>query len=269
MIGKFRGIAAAVRNTMISRRLHSSREAAKRVLQANGPLWTTLADYLAKSTSTGGEYTDYLALYQHVRTHKPREILECGTGVSTVVLAHALMENEREFGIVGRIASMEDKKQWLDVAQELLPPHLTRYVDLVFSPRVEDGWYIYRGVRYDSVPDRPYDFVFVDGPDFDSLSDGQLTFDFDLIRVVEKADNPVYAIVDDRLSTSYVYQKVFGVSNVRYSTRHRLSFIGPITGKDLLGMERQKPCFIRNFRFFGATKLEIEMQPRTKAGVGA
>ena len=73
---------------------------------------------------------------------------------------------------------MEDKEQWYRMAQDLLPAALSPYVDLVLSPRVEDGWYMFRGVRYEAVPDRPYDFVFVDGPDFDAPSDGTLTFDF-------------------------------------------------------------------------------------------
>lgn len=29
---------------------------------------------------------------------KPAEVLECGTGVSTLIIAHALMENEIESG---------------------------------------------------------------------------------------------------------------------------------------------------------------------------
>ena len=266
MIGKIRAAIATARGALITRRLHANREAARRTLEDNAPLWRTLRDYLAKTTSTGGEYSDYLALYRHVRSHRPREILECGTGVSTVVLAHALLENERDHGIRGRIASMEDKEQWYRMAQDLLPAALSPYVDLVLSPRVEDGWYMFRGVRYEAVPDRPYDFVFVDGPDFDAPSDGTLTFDFDLIRVVEKADQPVHAIIDDRLSTSFVFQKVFGPDKTRYSTRDRLCFVGPVTRRDLLGMDAQKPCFIHSFRYFGNTVLKMRMQPRKKAG---
>ena len=261
MINKIDNVIRAARGRFITKRLHATRAAAERRLKSNEALWKTLQDYLARSNSTGGEYSDYMALYDHVRTHKPREILECGTGVSTIIMAFALMENEREFGIKGRIASMEDKEKWYRVAEDLLPPEMAPYVDLVLSPRVEDGWYIFRGIRYESVPDRKYDFVFVDGPDFDSLTDGKLTFDFDLIRVVEKADHPVHAIVDDRLSTSFVYQKVFGPDKARYRTTHRLCFVGPVTRHDLRGMESQKACFIHSFRYFGDSELDFRMQP--------
>lgn len=269
MIGKIRGVTTSIRSAFLNRRLKASRQAARRELEANQPLWQMLSDYLARSTSTGGEYCDYLALYRHVRDHRPREILECGTGVSTIVLAHALMENERDHGIRGRVTSMEDKPEWLQVAQQLLPVPLAPYVDLVLSPRVEDAWYLFRGVRYETLPDRRYEFVFVDGPDFDAPSDGTLTFDFDLIRVVERADHPVHAIIDDRLSTSFVCQKVFGLDKARYSTRHRLCFVGPVTRHDLRGMDAQKPCFIHGFRYFGNTELDIRLQPRKSVGDAA
>ncbi|MEK9643944.1 MAG: hypothetical protein VW547_00230 [Alphaproteobacteria bacterium] len=268
MQDKLRAAVTNIRSRFINRRLSANREAARRALEANQPLWKTLNEYLAKTTSTGGEYSDYLALYSHVRKHRPREILECGTGVSTVILAHALMENERDGGPCGRITSMEDLEQWYVIAQQLLPEHLAPYVDLVLSPRIEDGWYMFRGVRYETVPDRRYDFVFVDGPDFDAPSDGMLTFDFDLIRVVEKADQPVHAIIDDRLSTTFVCQQVFGPDKARYSTQHRLCFVGPVTRHDLLGMDTQKRCFIHSFRYFGNTELKMRMQPRKVAGRG-
>lgn len=71
---------------------------ARRKLQRNQELWGVLQEYLQKSKSTGCGYIDYACLYEIVRVMKPVEILECGTGVSTLVIAHALMENEIETG---------------------------------------------------------------------------------------------------------------------------------------------------------------------------
>lgn len=261
MINRFKNFIGQLRGNAISRRLHKNREQARLKLEAHPVLWQTLTEYLAKTSSTGGEYSDYLALYDHVRKYRPNEILECGTGVSTIIMATALSENEKEDGIRGRITSMEDKEKWLKVAEELLPANLAPYVDLVLSPLVEDGWYFFRGVRYSELPDRKYEFVFVDGPDFVSLTDEKLTFDFDLIRVVEKSDHDVYAIVDDRLSTSFVYQKVFGTEKARYLSSHRLCFIGPVSRKDLRGMEAQKPCFIQSLRYFGKSNLSLDFKP--------
>ena len=71
---------------------------ARRKLQRNEELWGVLQEYLLKTNSTGCGYIDYACLYEAVRATKPVEILECGTGVSTLVIAHALMENEKETG---------------------------------------------------------------------------------------------------------------------------------------------------------------------------
>lgn len=69
---------------------------AKRMLQRNDELWNALQAYLQETKSTGCGYIDYACLYQTVRSTKPVEVLECGTGVSTLVIALALMENETE-----------------------------------------------------------------------------------------------------------------------------------------------------------------------------
>ena len=130
------------------------RKARSRICSNRG-LWSVLSAYTAQTKSTGCQFSDYEVLYNYVRRVKPREILECGTGTSTVVLAYALKENEMADGIVGRITSMEECQNWFDSANRLMPDELRKYVDLRLSPTVEDGYTIYRGIRYRNVPDRP------------------------------------------------------------------------------------------------------------------
>ena len=154
------------------------RKARKRIMSNKG-LYTMLQTYMAQTKSSGCQYKDYDVLYRYVRKWKPQEILECGTGTSTVVLAYALMENEKEDGKVGRVTSMEGVQGWFDMAQDLMPDILRKYVDIRLSPTVEDGYMFYRGMRYKEVPDRQYDFVFTDGPSTTAPSDGTRTFDFD------------------------------------------------------------------------------------------
>lgn len=78
----------------------------QRKLRKNAELWVALHEYLRKSESTGCGFIDYACLYETIRATMPVEILECGTGVSTLVIAHALMENEKETGVAGRVTSM-------------------------------------------------------------------------------------------------------------------------------------------------------------------
>lgn len=154
---------------------------------------------------------------------------------------------------------MEEIEKWYEMAAELMPENLKDYVDLVLSPRVEDCYSIFRGVRYKDVPDRPYDFVFVDGPNFEAPSDGHKTFDIDLIDVVKKSSKPVYAIVDNRLATCFVFQKVFGLEKAKYPAHTRLGFIGPCTKDDLKVVE-SKQCFSESLRVFGNSELDLKMR---------
>jgi len=126
----------------------------ERLLRKNSELWTTLSAYLEKTKSTGCGYIDYAFLYKMIRSTKPVEILECGTGVSTLVIAHALMENERETGRGGRVTSMDEHNVWLDMSRNLLPSEYKKFVDFKVSATVEDRYSIFRGVRYENIPSR-------------------------------------------------------------------------------------------------------------------
>lgn len=213
------------------RRVAQARSKAE--LVGNRELWRELENYLSKTRSTGCSYIDYASLYQLVRRDRPREVLECGTGVSTLIIAHALMENERDYGISGRVTSLEEHKEWLELAQDLLPLQFVKYVDLQQSKTVDDSYSFFRGVRYESLPPRNYDFVFVDGPSYRSPSDGSATFDFDFLHVLRTAETPVSCLIDKRLSTVFVLQQLLGESKVRYSAVKGLGYVEPCTKEDL------------------------------------
>lgn len=244
------------------RRLFESR--ARRRLAAAPGLWPLLEAYRAETRSTGCQFVDYDALYRHVRRHRPREILECGTGVSTLVLAAALDENAGEGGAPGRVTSMEEDPGWFDMANRLLPERLRKYTDIRLSPTVEDGYALFRGMRYRDVPERPFEFVFVDGPGTRAHSDGTRTFDFDFLHVVRRSDTPVGGIVDGRLTTCYALQKVFGPDRVRFDVFRNLAVIAPCTRRDLRVITRSSPpALARSKRLLAPTRFRLEMEPRS------
>ncbi len=227
---------------------------AKKMLQKNHSLWRTLDDYTKRSDSTGCAYSDYAVLYNHIRKTKPQEVLECGTGVSTIIMAYAMMENEREGNSRGRITSMEESEKWHRLAQELLPEELKPYVEIVLSSPEEDYHAFFRGTRYAHIPDRQYEFVFIDGPYSRSPKDGTPTFDFDFIRVVARSKGSVCGIIDMRHSTCYVLQEVFGPKKFKYDYVRNLGFIGPVRKEDIrdagtiAGVPVARP--FRLYRFF-------------------
>lgn len=227
-------------------------------IRKNAQLFNTLTKYLKISDSTGCSFSDLWILYSYVKKFKPIEILECGTGVSTIVMAHALMENEKQGNRKGRITSMEDQERWHEHARVIMPDQLKPYIDLIHSEKVEYCYAIFRGIGYKKVPERPYEFVFIDGPETTTPSDEMTSFDFDYINVVIKSNNPVYAIIDKRIGTSYVFQKIFGVDKVKYDPKRDLCFVGPCTNKDIRTRVSTN-SFVHSLRFVGKTKLNLHM----------
>ena len=246
-----------VRNRVLIERRRLLNFFAERKIRKNKLLWENLQEYLKKTRSTGCGFIDYWYLYQYVRKNKPSNILECGTGVTTLIMATALLELEAEGYEVGKITSMDSNKEYLDMSEGLLPEPLKKYVDFQLSDLVEDFFSVYRGVRYKNIPDRDYDFVFVDGPDYKSSIDGTLSFDFDFIYLLRNATHPMAGLVDKRVSTCYVLQQVLGADNVKYDPVAHLGIIKPCTKKDLIAIDIETPSltFSNSFKAVSQTKL--------------
>lgn len=243
---------------LVRRRIEN---AALKRLQANEGLWSLLEDYLAKTESKGCHYTDYDVLYRYIREARPREILECGTGTSTLVVAYALLENARD-GVEGRVTSMEEREFWFEMAERLLPDELRDYTDLRLSPKVEEGYTIFRGMRYAELPERRYDFVFTDGPGTLALSDGTRSFDFDYLHVVRRSEHPVFGIVDGRLTTCYILQKVFGPEKFRFDVFRNLGYVGPCSRHDMRTIERSSSSALAHSRrLLRPTRFRLVMEP--------
>jgi hypothetical protein len=173
-------------------------------------------------------------------------------------MAYALSENEKE-GFSGKITAMEEMQEYLDMSIELLPDFLRKYVEYHLSPRVDDTYEIYRGVRYRDVPQADYDFIFVDGPHHRSLLDDDFCFDFDFIHILRNSKVPISGIVDYRLSSSYVLQKLLGTEKVEFNMLKELAFIKPVVASDLKKMTLKKNTndMLSSSSLFGNTKIEL------------
>lgn len=199
------------------------------ILSGNPQLWADLTDYLSKTKSTGCSYSDLAELYLHIRSTKPANVLELGTGVSTVVIGHALKANAS-----GIVQSMEESERWYIDAKAFLPAHLSGNVVLHYSPAVEKSYGFFKGAGYKDIPKLPYDFMFVDGPSFQADPNGDdYTFNFDLIEVLQNAERPMTAFIDTRHSTCWVYQQLLG-DKFRYDYIRKLGVLLPSTKHDLL-----------------------------------
>ena len=254
-----RGLApiTRLRASIVNRQVAARNRRAEAALERIPHVKNALREYGRKSEVTGASMSDYLTLYQEVRARNPRETLELGTGVSTVVLAHAVLDNAAEGGALARITSMEEDAEWTAKAKEYLPADVAHAVDIVHSPKVDGVYKIFRGVQYETIPRRAYDFVFSDGPQRTSPVTGDNLFDLDLIQIVRQSETPVNAVVDDHFLTFYVLQKVFGTKLARYSASHRLMFVGPVTKQDVRHFKKEN--FIPDLRILGHTELKLRM----------
>lgn len=230
---------------------------AKIYLMRRTNLWDELTLYTDKTGSTGCNMTDYYILYKRIRRLKPIEVLECGTGVSTLVIAHALMDNEKETGKKGRVTSMEEVAEWADMAEKLLPDIYRSYVDILVSRTVEDYFSMFRGIRYRDVPQKNFDFVFIDGPKYVSPHDNHPSFDFDYLHVLQNSKVPVAGLIDQRVSTVFVLQQILGKDKVRYSPVLGLGYIDSCTKENLgeLSKSLSSSNFVPSFRMWGRTRL--------------
>jgi hypothetical protein len=118
---------------------------------------------------------DLVRLHKLVRERKCFTILEFGVGYSTVIMADALRQNERDWNNLAsrpeirnrhmfRIFSVDTSKKWIDVAQGRIPDGLSEYITLHHSD-AEIGTFEGRLCHfYTHLPDVIADFIYLDGP---------------------------------------------------------------------------------------------------------
>lgn len=164
-----------------------------------------------KSPSTGCSYSDYWLLYSHITRNKPHEVLELGSGISTVILAIAAKETGST-----RITSMEESEHYFAETKKIIPDHLLQFVDLQYSKSVEYRYGPFCGVAYAEIPHREFDLVFVDGPQYDA----ETSFDADVIELARRQDKPFTYIVDSRTGSCWIYHAIFS-TGIKFSYLQR------------------------------------------------
>lgn len=121
-----------------------------------------------------------LALAQHTIRNRPKTILECSSGTSTVVLARCVQMNGE-----GHVFSLESDKYFAEKTRENLSIHgLSDFATVIDAPlvpfRINDqsyNWYSLDSLNVDSV-----DLLVIDGPPVAEVEDarypaGPLLFD--------------------------------------------------------------------------------------------
>jgi len=176
----------------------------------------TIKSYQQKTKSTG---TKYPTLYQAVKTIKelkPKYILESGTGTSTIVLAETILHIQKTNPAYKcHVVSMESLQEWHTMATQLLPKKYQGVVDIRLGEREKYEFSIFRGYVHSNIPNKPYDFVFLDGPSYSDPLGSSTCMDALKIRL-ESDKQMISCVVDTRVSSVYMMQKIFGLATIKY-----------------------------------------------------
>ncbi len=185
-----------------------------------GELYNLVQNLLQKSNSTGCEYADYYAIYSAVEKRKANQILELGSGISTCIIAYALMKKEESTGIKGEIVTMEESEFYYENFLSIIPEHLKKYITAIYSPRKTSYFGEKLGCYYENIPSREvgYDFVFIDAPTTYYPEDKEKCFDADLINLIndKKLNNP-FIILDQRIGTLWSLNELVPNLNLKYN----------------------------------------------------
>lgn len=228
----------ACHNRKLSKHIMLIRNYAKDYIEKNEDLKEIINYAQTKSQSSAGgiKAHTYTFLHLMIRKRKPKYILECGTGKTTMIMAQAMLENMAETGVTGKIVSMEDQKKWYDHQVSLFPEKFKDIVDLCYSPSEIYNYAFVRGTVYKEIPDYPYEFMFVDGPSQSVIENGERKqlCNMDFIRLVEKSSTPITAILDGRKSTMLAYSMIFGPDKIRWYPAYVKAIIEHTTKDDLI-----------------------------------
>ncbi len=209
-----------------------------------------ILDYSQKSGSTGTKYTTLRLAVKKIQKYKPIYILECGTGVSTIVLGECLLQLKKADPLYTPILiSMESIEFWYLKAKEILPKEYGDFIHIIFGERKLYEIHMFRGYTHSNIPKLNYDFIFLDGPGY--KDDRGLTCCMDFVYVREDISDckVIKGVIDTRVSSVFICQQLYGLNSVRYLTFLRSSFF-KIEKLQVLN-SNTPPSKMFKYKFFG------------------
>lgn len=218
------------------------------------PSRATLLEAGRLSISTGAAISDYHFLYAYILARQPRKILELGSGISSIFVAHALRAAASHGGEAGHLHTMEDQPHYFENALSICPDDLRPWVSHHLSPRELTKW---RGVwlnHYQQLPEGPFDLIFTDGPNGPGMKvkpgmvpTGQPlgVINGDALRVLEAyPDHACDLIVDCRRHTLQTFARFMPPGRIARDAALGLGFGQQISAADLAS----KLSGLRRFR---------------------
>jgi len=104
------------------------------------------------------DFVDLYYLYSHIRSHRPRTVLEFGSGASTAVMAHALARNGD-----GHLFALESSEAWAASTEASLPSDLRPHATIQYRPPVAANVLGRSTYLFDAPPVHTADMIYIDG----------------------------------------------------------------------------------------------------------
>jgi len=184
-----------------------------------------LLERFSRSKSAAVDLADAIALYEYVLTRKPKCILELGSGTSTNIICQGIADvQKRDPNYAPKFLSYEENPEWLRFHEETFVPELRKYVELgaldTSAKKLDGG-----AAHYLGLPMLPYDFVFIDGPDF--LRHG-CQWSCDVLDLADALAEKVLIVFDGRERTAREVWSRLKVKNFSLK-RHKFSLCFELT----------------------------------------
>lgn len=160
-----------------------------------------LLEKFAKSKSAAVDLADAIGLYEQMLSIKPKCILELGPGTSTNIICLAIEEiRKTDLSYAPTFLSFEENPEWLSFHEETFQHDLRKYVTLgsLLSAKKASDVVGENAAYYVDIPRLPYDFVFIDGPDF--LRHG-CSWSSDVVDLADTLAQKVSIVFDNREHT--------------------------------------------------------------------
>ena len=193
-------------------------------LKKNLDLYKEIISFKKNDISKYVSWITIFQIYNYILEKKPKKILELGSGLSTVIILNAIKKiKQKNSNYKPDFISMENHKKYFLNTKKKLPKHYRGWYKLVLSKTVKDSFLLFSGYRYLNIPKMKYDFIFVDGPNYNDQEG--MSSSFDIVYILNNFSQKFDCIIEKRVSTSYIMQKLLGRKSVKLSLINRTTFL--------------------------------------------
>jgi len=173
------------------------------------------------------DFVDLARLHLLVTTRKCLNVLELGSGFSSLVITHALRMNSNFFNDVlpetlrrqnpWHLDSVDESEAWLEITKSRISSELQPYVTFKHS-RVSLGTFGNRPVTYyHDLPNQAYDLIYVDGPSqyshgepdwlgFSTANPGRMPMSADVLRIEHFLQPGTLVLFDGRSANASFFE---------------------------------------------------------------